>query len=95
MKAKTKTQLFNELKALQGFNILTNRAVKESQNVRELKNSLAYYYAKYTCLAGQKGERRYFFGEVFFPSDNHCKSQILQLTEISKFMGYEIEKLTW
>ena len=95
MKAKTKTQLFNELKALQGINVLNHKAVKESENIRDLKNSLAYYYAKYTCLKSQSGERKYFLGDVSFASEQFCKSQILQLKEISKYMGYEIEKLTW
>jgi hypothetical protein len=95
MNAKTKTQLFNELKALQGFSIVSHKAVKESENVRELKSSIAYYYSKYTCLASQTGERRYFLGDVFFPRDEHLKSQLIRLNEIAKFMGYEIEKLTW
>jgi hypothetical protein len=95
MKNKTKTQLFNELKALQGFSILNHRAVKESENLRELKNSLAYYHSKYECLGRQSGELKYFLGESYCTSQKICNSQILQLTAIAKFMGYEIEKLTW
>lgn len=95
MRAKTKTQLFNELKSLNGFNILNHRAVQESENVRELKNALAYYYSKYECLARQTGERKFFLGEIYFTSSKICNSQLLQLNEIAKFMGYDIKTLTW
>lgn len=95
MSTKTKTQLFEELKSFNQFHLLSHRAVKESTNVRELKNCLAYYYAKYTCLVRQSGERKYFLGDVYFSSERMCKSNILQLTEIAKFMGYDINKLTW
>lgn len=95
MRAKTKTELFNELKQFGQFHLLSHRAVKESENVRELKKCLAYYFSKYTCLARQSREVKYFLGEIFYTDEKTCKSNILQLTEIAKFMGYEIDKLTW
>jgi hypothetical protein len=100
---KTKSQLFQELKSFQGFNIMKHKAVQEADNLRELKANLAYYYSKYECLSRQTGDiilgfddkAKFFLGERYFVSNKVCKIHIEKLRAIASFMGYEIEKLTW
>lgn len=99
---KTKSQLFQELKSFQGFNILNHKAVQEAENLRELKANLAYYYSMYGSLGRQSGREvngfpgaKFFLGNMYFTTEKACKSHLKQLEAIASFMGYEINKLTW
>jgi hypothetical protein len=104
---KTKAQLFQDLQSIQDakfrtINELNHKAVQEAETLRELKQNLAYYHSMYECLGRQTGRQvngfegaKFFLGEMYFTSEKACKSNLIKLTAIAQFMGYELNKLTW
>jgi len=92
---KPKNQIFNLMKSNEAFNPYL-WILKDAENLRELRSSIAYNYSKYTCLKRQDHlGRKHFLGEVYFTDADMIKRRLFMLEQIAQEFGYDINRLTW